>query len=202
MGNKARKKTVASKTTRLSVRERLYRAGLDMIAEAGWSAVTIEKIARRTKMPVATATALFPDTYALVRAVSDEINQQVKTAMTDSDADLPLRDRLFDALMIRFDCLQKERPVLLALMTGAQQDKRLAWQGVIAAHAAMRQLLTACGQPLRTSKDKMLLFGLMALYARGLWAWRRDESSDLAATMAALDRMMDRAEQLRVIISL
>lgn len=189
-----------TKAKRLSadsaLRTRLYRMGIDMIASAGWRTTTIEKIARQAKISLDRAAAIFPDPYALAQALADDIDRRTTDMLGAVDVTLPLRDRLFDALMTRFDVMQQDRAALLAIMEGAQSDRRLALQGVKSAHAAMRQILLRCGMPMKETKDRWLLFGLMALYARGLCVWRRDVSHDLSATMAALDRMMDRVERL------
>ncbi|MBV8060692.1 MAG: TetR/AcrR family transcriptional regulator [Alphaproteobacteria bacterium] len=192
-----RKKQKQSKT---HTQQRVYQAALDLIATEGWTTFSLESVARRLKIPVARVSAFFPDVYAVAQALSDDLNKRVQHSAA-SIGELSLREGVFELLITRFELMQQNRLVFLALITGAKADRKLAWQGVNAAHVAMRQILTLCGHDAQKSRDRLLVFGLMALYARGLCAWQQDASKDLSRTMAVIDRLMARAETFSSLIS-
>jgi ubiquinone biosynthesis protein COQ9 len=57
-------------------------------------------------------------------------------------------------------------------------------------------MLAAAGMPHGGVEGELRLQCLGAIYASTLWAWARDESEDLAATMAHLDRQLRRAQRV------
>ena len=56
-------------------------------------------------------------------------------------------------------------------------------------------MLEAAGIPTRGIHGELRVKGLVAVWLWTLRAWRADDSEDLAATMAALDTALRRAEQ-------
>jgi hypothetical protein len=59
----------------------------------------------------------------------------------------------------------------------------------------VRRLAQAAGMAIDGPRGQLRLAGLAALIAQAFAAWRRDDSADMAATMAELDRLLERAER-------
>lgn len=105
------------------------------------------------------------------------------------------RERVFDLLMARFDALQQHRGGVLALLTALRTDPALAALLWTATLRSMRWMLDAAGVPTAGVAGVLRVNGLGAVWAYALRAWERDEGADLPATMAAMDRALDRAMQ-------
>ncbi|MGC8470270.1 MAG: hypothetical protein ACP5NI_10230, partial [Acetobacteraceae bacterium] len=91
------------------------------------------------------------------------------------------------------DVLQSHRAGMLALLSFLPFDPPLALFLARASHFSMGWLLEGVGISARGPRGALRAKGLLAVWLWTVRAWARDESADLAATMAALDGALDRA---------
>jgi hypothetical protein len=84
---------------------------------------------------------------------------------------------------------------VLALKTFLPRDPGLALLLALATLGSMAWLLEAAGVPAWGLRGSLRTQGMLAVWGTTLRTWERDASEDLAATMAALDKALDRAVQ-------
>lgn len=162
----------------------------------GWREATIAGAARSAGLDLATARARVPaKTVALIR-LGRMLDAAALAALPPGPSAASPRDRLFDLVMARFDALQAHRTGVLALMEAMRADPPLAALLWVATLRSMRWLLEAAEQPTGGFGGVLRIHGLGAVWAYGLRAWKGDESADLSATMAAVDRALDRASRV------
>ena len=107
-----------------------------------------------------------------------------------------MRDRLFDLLMRRIDTLQTHRAGVLALLRALPADPPTALLLALATRRSMRWMLEAAGIPTRGIQRRTAGEGPGRRSGSGRCApGAPTTSEDLAATMAALDAALRRAEQ-------
>ena len=97
--------------------------------------------------------------------------------------------------MSRFDVLQANRRGVLALMDALRTDPGTTLFLWLATLRSMRWLLDAAGVPTAGVVGELRVQGMGAVWGYALRAWQKDESADMASTMAAVDRGLDRAMQ-------
>ena len=97
-------------------------------------------------------------------------------------------DVLFDLLMSRFDVLQKHRKAILSMAEAARQDRGLSCALGRATLSGLYRLIDAA--QLDSPSRPVLAAGLGAVYGWAFFVWRRDDSRDMAKTMAAIDRAL------------
>jgi len=166
----------------------LVAACFRQIAAQGWARLSIPLAAHEAGIALDIARTRLPTRYDLLRrfgAMADA------AALKGAVAEGPVRDRLFDLVMRRIDVLQTHRDGVRALLRAIPFDPAAALLLARANLCSMDWCLAAAGLPARPHAA-----GLMAVWAWTVRAWDRDDSEDLAATMAALDRALDRAEQV------
>ena len=73
---------------------------------------------------------------------------------------------------------------MLALFLGAGMNRSMGW------------MLEAAGLDAGGPSGALRAKGLGVVWLAGLRAWEKDESEDLSATMAALDRALDQADRV------
>ena len=116
---------------------------------------------------------------------------------TDEEAAAePVRDRLFDVLARRFEALQPHRFALASIV-------REGLTAPISGFCRGRRLLRSMTWSLETAGvsgagpfGAMRARGLAAVFLSSLFVFLRDDSPDLAKTMAHLDRNLSRADRL------
>jgi hypothetical protein len=128
---------------------------------------------------------------ALLAAFVDLVNaEQLKRVAPRAEGDTP-RDRLFDAIMTRFDIMAPYRAALKRIDSSAY----LAPEMIRPSLATQATLLAAAGIPTEGPQGGVRLAGLAAVYSRSLRTWLDDEDPGYARTMAALDRRLRRGER-------
>ena len=171
----------------------LLGAAFALAAELGWREVSVAEAARRASLPLEEARTRFPVKGALLLRFGVLADQ---AALKSSLAEGSVRERLFDLLMSRFDVLQQHRAGVLALLDALPFDPGTALLLAGATGRSMAWMLEAAGRPASGLTGMLRVDGLTAVWLWTVRAWRQDESADLSTTMAALDRALDRAEQV------
>jgi len=170
----------------------LVAACFEEIAARGWPRLSIPAAARAAGLPLDIARRRVPDRCALLLrfgALADSF------ALKDAPAEGPSRDRLFDLVMRRIDFLQAHRAGVIALLRAVPFDPMAATLLAGASLRSMAWLLEAAGCGGTGPQGSLRAAGLLAVWGYTVQAWQRDDSADLSATMAALDRALTRAEQ-------
>ena len=158
----------------------------------GWRNTTLVGAAQDAGLDLARVRARFPGKSAMLLRFGVIADQAVLAAAPKQGTP---REKLFDLVMSRFDQLQQHREGVLALMQSLRTDPGLSMLLYGATLRSMRWLLDAAGVPSGGVVGQLRVHGLAAIWAYALRAWERDDSPDLPATMAALDRALDRAIQ-------
>jgi AcrR family transcriptional regulator len=180
-----------------SERDRIIDAALRLIAQEGWRRLSLAAIAAEAGLPILALYRTFPSKPAILRGFTRRIDEAVLATPRDGDAagaageaDERPRDRVFDLLMRRFDALQPHRAALEVLGRELPAEP-------FAALCAGAGLLRSIGWMLEAAGISTVGLGgfvavklTAAAYLATARVWLRDDSPDLAPTMAALDRRL------------
>ena len=171
----------------------LVAAVFEQAALTGWRGISIADAARAADLPLDRARVRCPGLLAVLMRFG-LLADQAALAQAGS-VEMPSRDRMFDMLMARFDVFQHHRAGMLALLRHLPADPGLALPLSAATGRSMAWLLEAAGISAAGLNGRLRVAGLVGVWLYTLRAWRDDESADLAATMAALDKALDQAEK-------
>ncbi len=169
---------------------------LNLAGQRGWRDLTMEDIASEGGMTL----AQLHDAYRSKGAILDAFVDQIDGAVLSGDsADLagdPLRDRLFDVVMRRFDALGAHKDAVRAIVRDTGSDPCALIGGTCRLQRSMRWMLEAARVDTSGMSGRLRIKGLMAIYVDVLRTWVRDDSEDMAKTMALLDKRLRQADQL------
>lgn len=176
---------------------RLTDAALRLAALQGWSDTTMAEIAEAAEVPLAEARRTFASKQALLAAFFARIDEAMLRGLDGEAAEEPVRDRLFDLIMRRFDAMgpykdgiraitreQARDPAALFCLAAGPMRRSIDW---MLAGARVRPW-----GPLQPMQRK----GVGLIFLSAMRAWFRDDSVDLAKTMAAVDRGLARADSV------
>ena len=172
--------------------EALVAAVFSQAALRGWADVNIADAARDAGLPLDRVRARFPSRGAVLLRFGVLADQ---AALGAGSVEPGPRERLFDMVMSRFDALQQHRAGVLQLLRALRTDPATSLLLYGATLRSMKWLLDAAGVSSTGLVGALRVHGLLALWLYGVRAWENDESADLSATMAAVDRGLDRAIQ-------
>lgn len=172
-------------------RQRLIDAALRLAAEQGWRRTSMADIAEAADLSLEQTYRLArskPGVLALLRRQIDEA--MLAGGLTGGDAP---RDRLFEALMRRFEAMRPYRLGVRAVLR--ESIGRPAVLGFLPGLLrSMGWTLSAAGLPAAGVRGHFARRVVGAVYVSLFPTFFRDESRDLGTTMAALDKRLRQAE--------
>ena len=178
------------------VNEAALDAFIKLIAEKGFADVALRDVAEAAGLGLAELYRVYPDKVALVAAFLAKIDAEVLAGTpTRSDPEETARDRLFDAMMRRYDALRPYREALGAIRRAGARDPMLALAMGPALRRSMAAMLEAASVPSEGLSGALRQNGLLAIHYAVSRVYDKDETTDLSKTMAALDSRLKTAER-------
>jgi ubiquinone biosynthesis protein COQ9 len=175
-------------------RERLVAAALALASEKGWRRIDMADIAAAARVPLDEAYGLCRSKMGILTEFRRGIDRAVLSGALPSAKD-PVRDRLFEVLMARFEQLKPHRQGLSAILRDSVGDVALVktLPGML---RSMSWMLAAAGIPASGCRGRIATRLVAALYLSIFPTFLRDDGADLGTTMAALDRRLRQVETL------
>jgi AcrR family transcriptional regulator len=171
-------------------RDRIIGAMLACIARQGWRRLSLADIAAEAGMPILQLYRMYHSKTAILCGFFRRIDEAVLAAPLDSEPDERPRDRVFDLLMRRFDALTPHRDAIEALGRDLPADPFAALAAGAGLLRSMHWMLEAAGISGEGLGGAVAVKLTAGAYLATLRTWLRDNSPDLAPTMAALDRRL------------
>jgi AcrR family transcriptional regulator len=167
-----------------------------LIGEKGFANVALRDVAEAAGLSLAELYKVYPDKVALVSAFLAKIDAEVLAGTPSrSDPEETARDRLFDAMMRRYDALRPYREALGAIRQAGLRDPMLALAIGPALRRSMAAMLEAASVPSEGLTGALRQNGLLAIHYAVSRVYAKDETTDLSKTMAALDSRLKMAER-------
>ncbi len=175
--------------------DRIIDAALARIATEGWRRLSLAAVAAEAGLPILRVYRSFGSKQAILCGFFRRIDEAVLAEPPAAETDERPRDRLFDLLMRRFDALKGYRPALDVLRRELPADPLSALCAGASLLRSMRWMLEAADIQTGGCRGVVAVKLTGAAYLSAMRVWRGDDSSDLARTMAALDRSLRRIER-------
>ena len=190
------RKTASGAGKRKDAPQAIIESALTLAASRGWSRVGLGDIAEAAEVSLAELRAEFSSKSAIVAAYAAAIDREVLAARDPEMAGRPATERLFDVLMKRFDLLNAHKEGVGAIMRSCPSDPEAILCGPLVLRRSMRWMLEAADLSSAGLQGGLRVKALSALYLSMLPVWLRDDSEDMARTMAVLDRRLRRLDRL------
>ena len=176
----------------IEIKAKAVQAALDLAADMPWEDLTLKDIA--AKADVSLTDLYRVATKDTIEAELDAIFDRAMLAEAVSQEDPP-RERLFDALMLRFEAMEPHRRGLVSLM------KHRAVSPANRVQAHLRRLKTAQWALIAAGLDtdtaapvRLKELAIAHVIADVEAAWRRETGSDFALTLSTLDKGLRKME--------
>ncbi|GAB5390382.1 MAG: hypothetical protein Alpg2KO_33500 [Alphaproteobacteria bacterium] len=174
----------------------IVEAAFMLFAERGYNAISLSDIATEAELSLGQVRQHYNDKFAILSGFGQMVDDRV-LAETDADSlEEPLRDRLFDLLIRRFEEMTPFRPGIKAVMSAARRNPLIALHLGPRLAVSMATVLEASGVSATAPLGLPRVSALSALWLNSARVWIDDDSRDLSATMASLDRGLDQLHSL------
>ncbi len=191
----AEKKEVKAADAPAEPRERIIDALMALAAERRFDEISIRDICERANVSLADFRGAYPSKGAVLGGFTRRIDRIVLSADNSEVAGDAARERLFEVLMRRLDALAPYREALRNIVDWLRRDPVSALAMNQSAINSMRFMLESAGIDSSGIAGAIKLQGVALAWARILGVWLDDNEPELAKTMAALDRELDRGER-------
>jgi AcrR family transcriptional regulator len=175
--------------------DRIIDAALALTATAGWRGLSLAAIAGAAELPILRVYRVFNSKRAILCGFHRRVDEIVLAEPPAPEPDERPRDRLFDLLMRRFDALHPHKPALDVLRRELLGEPLTALCAGASLLRSMRWMLEAADIPTSGARGAVAVKLAAAAYLSAMRVWQRDDSPDLARTMAALDARLRRIER-------
>jgi AcrR family transcriptional regulator len=175
---------------------KIVAAAFRLAQARGWHELALADIAAEAKLGLPDLAHLFPTKASILVAWSRGLDAAVlDLAEAEAFDDEGPRDRLFDVLMMRFDCMAAEKPALKVIMRDLGRDPVALAALAGPALQSLGWMLEAAEIDSSGLRGALRVRGLALVWARVFRVWLED-GADQAKTMAELDRRLRQAEDL------
>ena len=174
---------------------RIVDAALAIIVEDGWPAVSLDAVAVRSGIARDEVYRLTPSPASMLDLFARRLDLAVAESASlepEGDDEATVRDRLFDVLMRRFDALAPYRGAIGVLARSLPRDPATVAATLPQAHRSFALMLREAGIEVSGLRGRLRVAALLGLWLAVQRVWLHDDGADNAATMAALDRHLER----------
>jgi AcrR family transcriptional regulator len=174
----------------------LLTSAFALLAERGWAGLSLLALAERARLPLIEVHRQLPDRRAILRALSERVDEAMLEVDRAELEGLPPRDKLFELIMRRLDALAPYREGLVRLARDARRDPCVLLPIGCRLDRSLRWMQELAGLRAHGLRARLQRRALLAVYLQALRTWFVDENADLAKTMAELDTLLRRVERL------
>ena len=167
--------------------------------------LTLAEIAAHAEIDAGLAVAVAGDPQQLVLGKMAALDDQ---AVLESFADIedagaiPIREKILEALMHRFEVYAPYRVQIQALNRAARGRPDLALALGLGLQSVTRRMLAMAGDHCDGWRGLMRVKGVVGVVMVVARVWMKDDRPDLAPTMKELDRRLQQAEEWAVSLRL
>ncbi len=162
------------------------------VARTGLRDLDRAAVARRAGVSVAAVYDAFPTRASVLAALGRRLDRAMLDFPPEELDPLSPRERLFELIMRRLDAALPWRPALRRMVREMRGEPRFLLRSLCNLDRMAEWLLEVAGLPVAGARRLVLEAALLRVYVRTFDTWLRDESEDLARTLAALDRGLGR----------
>ncbi|MGH1456939.1 MAG: TetR family transcriptional regulator [Alphaproteobacteria bacterium] len=185
----------AKKSKDADIKQKIVACALELAVEQGWEYTSLRDISARAEIKPAELYDVIDDKNDVLVLLGRMIDRRVLDGISIDDEASP-RDRLFDIMMDRYEVLNDYRGGLVSILESFKCDPKQMVISFPHLCRSMSWMLETAGIETSGIKGALKVAGLSGVYLKVLRVWKDDESADLAKTMAALDKALERAESV------
>ncbi len=183
---------------KINQKDQIYKKIMEKIASDGWQMLDFESLSKEFDFDVLTKNAGVTNKMDLLVAFAEFVDASVKQLFDDDlkDSEISVRERLLEALLIRFDVLAPYKVGIVELMKTFPNSPNFVFTGANSLRLSMEATLAAIGLESNGISGVIRVKGLSMVFLSAICTWSRDDSEDLSATTRVLDKRLKNVEEL------
>lgn len=175
------------------------------LASQPYVTLSLDDIALKAEVDAGLAKAVAGSPQQLVlEKIATLDRQAVLESFADIEdaGDIPIREKILEALLHRFEIYTPYRTQIKSLAVAAGRQPDLGIGLSILLHNVTQRILLMAGDRCEGWRGQLRTKGIIGVLIFASRVWLKDDSSDLAPTMKELDQRLLRAEEWAVSLNL
>ena len=183
---------------KINQKDQIYKKIMEKISSDGWQMLDFESLSKEFDFDVLTKNGGVTNKMDLLVSFSEFVDASVKQLFDDDlkDGEISVRERLLEALLIRFDVLAPYKVGIVELMKTFPNSPNFVFTGANSLRLSMEATLAAIGLESNGISRVIRVKGLSMVFLSAICTWSRDDSEDLSATTRVLDKRLKNVEEL------
>ncbi len=178
-----------------SPRDKIVLALMELANTVDWQEISLPMIAEKSGVTLLEMRDYFPSKGAILGGFARIVDRKVLDGTTADMQDEPIRDRLLDIMLRRFDVLEPYKAAIRNIRDHMRFDLlSLAALNSVSLNS-WRYMLAAAGINTEDKLGPMRIQGAALIFARSLDTWMSDDTPGREKTMAVLDAKLKRGEE-------
>ena len=184
--------------TKIYQEDLIYKNIFKRIASDSWQSINLESLSQECDFDVLNVTGGIRNKVDLLVAFSAFIDMTVNQSINADlkDDQIPVRERLLEALLIRFEALAPYKAGVIKLMETFPYNPSFVVIGSKSLKLSMEATLAAVGLEAKGIQGAIRVKGLCMIFMSGVCTWSKDNSEDLSATTRILDERLKQTENI------
>ena len=166
-----------------------------LIEEKGWNDFSLEKLAKEESIKMEDLIFFFKDETKLIESFSEMIDEQViKEVDLNEFSQNPVKDNIFELIMIRFEKLSPYKKSLDILLKQLKHEPKVLKKLTKKIFNSLDLFLEISNAKNNYVFDFLKLNIMFIIYGYTFKIWLEDDSKDMGKTMAEVDKWLSEAE--------
>ena len=184
--------------TKIYQEDLIYKNIFKKIESDSWQSIDLESLSQECDLDVLNVTGRIRNKVDLLVAFSafidTTVNQSIDADLKDDQ--IPVRERLLEALLIRFEALAPYKAGVIKLMKTFLHNPSFVVIGSKSLKLSMEATLAAVGLEAKGIQGAIRVKGMCMIFMSGVCTWSKDNSEDLSATTRILDERLKQTENI------
>ena len=184
--------------TKIYQEDLIYKNIFKKIESDSWQSIDLESLSQECDLDVLNVTGRIRNKVDLLVAFSafidTTVNQSIDADLKDDQ--IPVRERLLEALLIRFEALAPYKAGVIKLMKTFLHNPSFVVIGSKSLKLSMEATLAAVGLEAIGIQGAIRVKGMCMIFMSGVCTWSKDNSEDLSATTRILDERLKQTENI------
>ncbi len=190
---------MASAQDILDFKDKVIQTSLDMASDRRWCEIAFDEIVDQSGYPIEDVSILFSDKTDILSAYARRIDMRLKEIFDGEAGGENSRDAIFDIIMERFDILNENRDAVISILDSVTLNPQEAIGSLPFLCRSMSTMMDLAKINVSGWKKPALSIVLTGVYFKTLRCWINDDTVDMAATMASLDKGLNYFDKLEAI---
>lgn len=177
--------------------EAIVQAAVALATEESWDRITLDQVAKKAGITLDALHEHVCHKEDIVRLYFQQVDQKMLQQTEAADgSDESVRDQLFDVMMTHFEVLNQDRAAVKSMLMARMCQPDVVLQRLAGLCSSLNWMMARAGLEPGGLKGHVRLKAMGLLYVFVLRTWWQDDNTDMAKTMAVLDKSLKRLEQV------